>query len=158
MIYKIIGASLLLICAACTSCAVIISEKKHIEQLLGFISLIGFIESQISNFNLPIPEILKKTDRKILSDCGLGAGEENSLFSLHEKKDLLLDEKEKKVVFEFADSLGRSYRDGQIALCRASLSELEKLSRERKEDYPKKIRLALTLSFCAAFALIIFML
>lgn len=158
MVYKIIGAVLILISAVCACAAVIVIEKKHLEQLGAIVSLVTLIEVQIENFNLPLHEILKKADKKLLLLCGFDENEVPDLTALKEKKDLLLDGKEKNVLFEFADTLGHSYRDGQLASCRHSRTELQKMYTERKNDFSKKTRLTVTLGVCAALALIIFML
>lgn len=158
MTYKIIGAVMIIISAVCACSAVIVIEKKHLEQLKALLSLVTLIEVQIDNFNLPIPEILKKADRNLLVRCGFEENEVPNLTSLRLKKDLLLDAKEKKELFEFTDTLGHAYKDGQIASCRHCRTELEKLCTERKNNFSKKTRLTLTLGICAALALIIFML
>lgn len=158
MVYKVIGALLILVSAGCACTAVIVIEKKHLEQLGAVLALIAFIETQIDNFNLPVPEILKRADKKLLSVCGFDENDLLSFDTLKESSDLLLDGKEKAVLFEFADTLGHAYRENQLASCRYARGELQKMYTERKNNFSGKTRLTLTVGICAALALIIFML
>ena len=155
--YKIIGASLLLISALFGALTLIYKEKRRIIQLEAFTVLIRFIYKQIEVFNLPLPEILEKADKNILKLCGWEGEEQIDFEGLLCREGLFIDSIERNMLLSFSAGLGRCYRDEQLRHCNYYLSELEKCLTGRKNDYPKKKKLIITLSICAALGLIIIM-
>ncbi len=155
--YKLIGAVILVLAALFCSAYILLREKKHIEQLGGFTELIRQIYKQIEAFNLPVPDIMKSLDRDILKSCGASGQEGLTIESLVSREELFLNQKEKKIILDFSQGLGRCYRDEQLKLCKYYLDELEGRLSIIRSEYPKKRKLTLTLCFCAALGLIILM-
>ncbi|MBQ8208231.1 MAG: stage III sporulation protein AB [Clostridia bacterium] len=153
--HKIIGAVLLLISAFLCSLYLISKEKKHVELLGGFNELIREIYKQIEMLNLPVPEILERADERFLTLCGIREGEAISLEKLIDLTENRLDPKEREIIMSFASGLGRCYRDEQLRLCKYYSGELESCLAARKNDYPKKRKLIITLTVCAALGIII---
>ncbi|MEE0970429.1 MAG: stage III sporulation protein AB [Clostridia bacterium] len=152
---KIIGAFLLLSVALLASFALIYKEKRRISQLSAISELVGFIYKKIEAFNMPVPDILRSADPVLLKNCGFA--DELEFSALLSRDDLYIDEKTKSYLYDFSAGLGRSYRDEQLRHCAYYLSELEAYSKVQKADYPKKRRMILTLSVCAALGIIIIM-
>ncbi|MBE6538213.1 MAG: hypothetical protein E7671_01950 [Ruminococcaceae bacterium] len=152
--YRIAGGLLIVLSAFLCGYMLVIKEKKHIEQLDIFTRLIKHIYKQIEAFNLPLGDILKNTDAELLSLINEGSGYTGDI-TLSDA--LLVTPKEKKVIMSFFSGLGRCYRDEQLKMCKYYSDEIEALLAGRRKEYPKKRKLFLTLSLCAALGLVILM-
>ncbi len=153
---KLIGGFLIIGVALIASGALVTKEKRRIKQLGGFTALIRFIFKQIEAFNMPIPEIISLADKELLSLCGFADGDSDILHVLTHKE-LYIDGKSKSLLINFASGLGKSYRDEQLKHCNYYISEIEKYCESEEKDYPRKRKLILTLTLCAAIGLIIIM-
>ncbi len=153
---KIIGGLLLITVALVASAVMIIKERRRLSQLRAFSELIEFIYKQIEAFNLPIAEILSIADPELLRECGF-SDKVSDFKGLLSHEGLFIDAKTKSLVFNFVTGLGRSYRDEQLRHCEYYLKEIKGYTELAAAEYPKKCKLILTLSLCAALGLIIIM-
>lgn len=156
MLYKGIGALLLVATSLVIASLLVLSEKKHIRQIAAFVTLIRFIGARIEAFDAPLPDILPDVEAAVLRDCGVRSGVQvTELKEIPGACEMLLDEKEKRLVGLFFRDLGRQYRDDQIRSCAYYAGELEACYAARNAAYPQKRTMIYTLCVCAALAVVL---
>ena len=125
-------------------------EKGRIEELDVFLNLVNFILKNIEAFDMPICDILKKADGRILSLCNVSGYGEISI-----KEGVRLSNKERQLLLSFFSELGRGYREEQIKICKYYYGELSELAGKLSGEYPQKRKLIFTLCICASLGVII---
>ena len=155
MYVKVFGILLLLLSALFGALFSVSKERKRIEFLRSFAELLGEIYRQIEMLDLPLDEILLRTPEKLTAICKNAVGEKLTLESVALAAADMLDKKETELINGFVSDIGRGYREEQLRICRYYTASLGDILSERERDYPKKRKLAFTLSFCLALGLII---
>lgn len=152
MTAKLIGAVVLVFAATLASLILISREKKRISDIDAYLKLTEFIKFRIEHYGQPLHEILKAADSRLVLAC-LGSDRDTPL---SEKNSLC--GKELEAVNELFGRLGHGYKNDEINACRSCIDLLSAALEGAREDYPKKRKLVLTLSFSAVLAVIIIML
>ena len=150
---KIIGGGVLLLSCALTSSYIISAEKRKIEQLEAFIALIKRTKEMIDCYAMPIEKIFNSSGDILLR---LGIEKDITDFSqLVSECEILCGEDCRKILFVFSESLGKGYRENQVKLCDATLSELEEIRKRLVLAYPSKKKTTAALCFAVGGALLI---
>ena len=137
MILKIIGAMMIAASCAASSVTLISHERKKLCQSDSFIALIKYIRNQIDCYSMPIDRIFLECPGEILDE--LGGKEDKMTFSgLLSRESVEVDGETSRILSEFASSLGKNYRDRQVRLCDAAISELERVRGIAQKDFSVK--------------------
>ena len=146
------GAAVMISCAMASSYAVSV-EKRKIEQLETFISLIKHVRNQIDCYSMPVEKILAMGS-EFLKRLGVEDGTSDFSRLLSECK-IECGEDCKKILYTFSENLGKGYREHQVKMCDGTLSELEDIRKRLLAAYPSKKKIAFALCFAAGGALLI---
>ena len=136
-------------------------ERGRVRQTEGFLLLLRYVRTQISCFRTPVQEIYGSFRNPALSECGfLDALRQ---YGFPEALDrctgrLYLDEEELKTLSALGRELGRSYCEDQIALCDYTLEQMERAFDRRREEAPKRTRVAHSLVLTGGLMLILVLL
>lgn len=150
---KLIGGALIMIFSAGAASYIVSCEKKKIEEIEGFIALLRYIRNQIDCFSVPMETILSSCP-EILSK--LGVDETTTSFSeLISKCDMTSGEECKKIIREFALSLGKGYREQELKKCDKAIGELENIKNRMVASYPSKKKTTSALCLAIGGALLI---
>ncbi len=150
---RIIGGSAIILSCALTVSCISSAEKKKIEQIEAFISLIKSIRHHIECYSMPIEKILLSSKDILLR---LGVEKDISSFSqIFSECEITCGEDFEKILRAFSISLGKGYREDQVKMCDMALSELEEIRKKLIAAYPAKKKTAAALCFAAGGALLI---
>ena len=157
MIYKVLGSALIFGASAMMSGMLISREKAKIVQLETYIEMISFVKNRIDLYSEPLGKILSGCRTSIISRLSI-EGSPQSFKELIEKDSAGLDEISRRTLDDFADSLGKSYRETQIKLCDKTLGELEKHKKTLELAYAsrRKTIIALCLGICGMAVIALF--
>ena len=150
---RIVGGGALLLASALAASHVISLEKKKIEQLETFISLIRHTRERIDSYSMPLEKILKEEKELIVK---LGIDKDVPDFSsLLSGCEIICGEESKKILIGFAEELGKGYREREVKLCDTALSGLETIKRRIESEFPSKKRRTIAICFAIGGAIII---
>ena len=157
MIYKLVGSALILGASGMMSGMLISREKAKIVRLDTYIELISFVRNRIDLYSEPVGKILSGCRTSIISRLSVD-GSPQSFRELIKNETDCIDEISRKILDDFADSLGKSYRETQIKLCDKTLGELEKHKKTLEAAYisRKKTIIALCLGICGMTVIALF--
>ena len=150
---RIIGGGALLLASALAASHVISLEKKKIEQLETFISLIRHTRERIDSYSMPIEKILKE-EKELISRFGVDK-DVTDFSSLISECEIICGEEGKKILTGFAEEFGKGYREREVKLCDTALLGLETIKRRIEEEYPSKKRRTVAICFAIGGAIII---
>ena len=139
-----VGALILLLSGFYTVMLLSRVQRGRQKRLECFLSLVRFIENEISCYMTPLDEIYRRFEGKELEDCGFLAvlREKGMKQALTEcKSALCFSEEEERLLTEFASELGRSSREEQLRFCEYCRRMLEGYVTGGREDLPKRLRL-----------------
>lgn len=163
MVYKVIGTLVILLGGGYIAAGISRFERRRLQVLDGYISLVYYIKGQIECFARPIREILAGVDPAILSAClglvhtgeavTLPDGGARLLLSLVDESRLYLAPESERLLVTFSSELGRTYRAEQVARCDHYIEALGEERRRLGESLGARIRLASMLTLCAAAGL-----
>ena len=129
-------------------------ERAKCLQAEAFVDLIRNIRLQIDCFGTPLHKILASLDealyRSLGAPCDATDFEELLTGTL-----LLVDRDFRKLLWDFAASLGTGYREEELRYCDYYLTRLAPLSQKTREELEKRTRLALILPPALSAALIL---
>jgi len=151
---KLLGGSALLFCGGLASLLAIRRERKRLASLDAWIELIRFIRTQIDCYLRPLDEILACADPALLAHLSPDPTERD-LFRLLRHARALFDEECARLLSSFVRELGDGYREEQVKRCDYYISALQSHRDKLSADLPQKIKLACTLSLCAALCAVI---
>ena len=129
-------------------------EKKRLSVLDAWIELLYRVRNQIDCFSLPLPQILKTTDRVLLEKLG----QENECVdtkSLMDASFPFLDNDSQKILEDWAREIGTTYREEQVKRSDHYLRALEAHRNSLKERLPMRIKMLTTLHLCASLGAVI---
>ena len=107
-LFEWLGLLLLFLCGIATGYVLALFEQRRTRQAEGFLSLLRHVRMQIDCFCLPVPEILARLDRELLTDCGAPEGAQNFPALLSQTK-LWLPDEACALLADFSKDLGSSY-------------------------------------------------
>ncbi|MBR4186167.1 MAG: stage III sporulation protein AB [Clostridia bacterium] len=148
------GAVLLLAASIGFGAANIRAERNRLRELDALLRLVRDIRENIEHFSRPLGEIWARFDDPVLEAAGFltllrQAGMERAV------RESPLTADVRTVLGPFASSLGRGYREEQIALCRYTEEKLSEIAQRLAESAPDRERLWRTLPVLAALSLIL---
>ncbi len=159
MLTKTLGVIFLLCACLYLSAAAGSFERRRVRQSEGMLMLLRHIRTQISCFRTPIGDIYASFCSDELESCGflprLREGEDFCTALQECRQSLLLDEEETDLLAAFGKEVGGSYRDEQVEGCDYYIGELERICRNRREEQPKRVRLARSLVLAGGLLLIL---
>ena len=146
--FKIIGAVLLVISGWWLGIGLCAEEKRRVEQSRGAATLLGYIRSQIDIYLLPMADILRSCDAKLLRECGVDptvAHPDNIV----EGGGGLTDPDIRDTLKEYFRRAGRGDRAAELALCDSCIRTLETRHQKLSGEYSRRCRMIMTLCICA---------
>lgn len=159
---KYIGAFILIAAALLVSREYSRYVKKHAEQCEEFLSFIGYMRIQISCFLRPSREIARGFHGVELERIGFlsAVNEGESLYTAYKAAEdkLYLTEREREILETLFSSLPECYLDDGIRIIDSAYKEMEGVCRKIREERPKNVKLAATLSVTASIGFIILIL
>lgn len=132
---KILGAVLLIVTSVGYGFTKIREERRKIELNDAFCELVKHIRENIAHYMKPLGEIFSSYEGGILEDCGfLGDCRTVGIRLAWERSHFHLSEKPRRLMEDFANSIGGGYREDELNLCDYTASEMEKISRAMREE------------------------
>lgn len=154
MLIKLIGSLLLALAGVGLAGAVCRFEKKRLEVLDGFISLLFFIKGQIDCYSLPISDILASTPAEIRERC-MYDGKSGDMESMIKNCRIYLEDESARLLYSFAAEFGSTYRDEQLRRCDYYISALDEQRRRLADDVPVRAKVGSAITVCSALGLMI---
>ena len=147
---KFLGILLVLIAGLSASLWRIGYEKRKLEILDSWISLIAYIRNQIDCYLTPIHEILSQ---KEAPEIPLGTQEKTTLNAMLDASAPYLNAEEHRLLGGFVREIGSHYREEQIKQCNYYLNSLRPLRDARATELPARLRVTLALSLCSSLGI-----
>lgn len=156
MLYKVFGSALVVASSAWIAFRINAEEDRKLQRIESYIELMNFIMNSIDCFCIPVGDILHDADSELLLRCGYEKKEkprsaEDMLFG----GDAFGDEELLQIMQRFWSSVGRSYRNEEVARCRMAIEELKALFSKRRDERTKKKRTVPALCICSALGIVI---
>ena len=152
--FKLAGVFLVLASGGALAARQVRRERRRVEQLAGFVALVRYVKLQIDCFSLPVPQILLRCDRSILSACGI-TGEITDFEGALRAADLAVPPSAERLLFEFGAALGGSYRAEQLRLCEHYLGRLQPMLDTLRAEAGKRERMAWLLPMALSVSLLL---
>ena len=150
---------LLLIAAIAASREYSAYAKRRIDQYDGFIELFSYAEGMISRFLSYGEALWRGFENGALEACGFlpALREGTPPIEAFEKCEgrLSLPREAKDKIKAFLSSMGRSYKDGELATLSAFRTELQSERKRQEEDLDKNVKIARALLLGGALAVFI---
>lgn len=147
MMIKASGALMIIFASVFVSSDLIKREKRRIECVEGFLSLVLYINNSIECYSMPVKKILSHCDPSIMKKLGLDPTV-SDFGQMISSCEVFLSDDSLKTLREFSSTLGKSYRDVQIRTCSKTIAELEGQRNALKAAYPSKRKTVIAI--CAA--------
>lgn len=163
MIGKWLGAGLILVMGGFASLSMNRMERRRLEVLDSYISLLRYIKGQINCYAMPVEEILSAADPSLLSSC-LGEysessvgdrGKKLSLVSMIEAARLYMEPETERLLQNFTSELGQTFRAEQVMRCEDYIQALSAERHKLAEATPMRVRVNSILSLCTTLGLVI---
>lgn len=123
-------------------------EKKKLETIDSFISLIFYIKGQIDCFSMPISKIMENA-------VSSGITDRQTFGELINENRIYLDRESESLLYRFISELGGTYKEEQIKRCDYYASLLSEKRSKEAYELPMKTRLCSALWLCASFGVAI---
>lgn len=134
--YKIISSFLILTAGGISAFGINKNYKKQSEIIKDISELFEYIKNQIFYFNTP-SEIILKNCKSRLVNCFDFSKDDYGIKDC--RKIDFLPEKEKKAVYDFFNSFGKTTREEELKICDYSIGIIEKYKENREQNERKKI-------------------
>ena len=135
--------------------------KKQKNEIFTFEELVRFIERirmEIGCYLKPLSEISAEFRSDPLFQLGflddIAVGGVSFAYERLAEKIKFSDE-EDRLLGRFFSTIGKGYAEDELKLADATLTELDRILKQKRENAPKEKKLSLTLSCAGALALII---
>ena len=152
---RIIGAAVTVFSGIAAAYMLNGAARLTLCQNEAFISLVRFIRTEIECYATPVPRALERCPEGVLCACGYtGHGSPSSVSELA-KRCKIYDSSTQKSVEGFAKSIGRGYREEQLALCDHYIDELENRRRVISAELPIRKKMNSALCVSGALAVVI---
>ncbi len=152
MLIKLIGTVILLLSGGALSLSLCRFQRKRLETIDGFLSLLFHIKGQIDCFARPIGEILHTLPPAILRSCNCPRGAD-SLDELIEESKPYLDEEPMRLLSSFESEFGSTFREEQMRRCDYYIGALGEKRRALEPKVAAKMRSGSTLCICLCLSL-----
>ena len=155
---RIAGAASLLISGIVGARVMNASISKKWEQTEALIALMRFAKIQIECFGLPAPEIIARSDPRIISACGFCGDTLPDSFDELFRGCGIRDGEIGEILRTFAAGFGRGYREEQVRECEYYIELMCERRQILQSDLPKRRKLNSTLCISSALAIVILLL
>lgn len=149
LIYKFIGAALVVLGGWLIGDMLSRRERLKCEQIGGMVELIRYIRSQINIYILPLREIVLDCDRELARSCGV-EGFETSDDGVIFQGENVIDEASRLGLMEYFERAGRGDRASELKLCDHYISFFDGRYQQLSRECPRRCRLIMTLCLCGA--------
>ena len=155
---RLAGLALLFLTCLLMGGEIIAGWKRRLRTVEALRTFVVAIGEQIACFGRPLEEIYGE----YRDDCLVPAGFTRALGTLgwHGALDLLpgLDEESRRTAAAFGEALGRGGREQELARCRYTAGQLERIADALRADLPGKTRLCRSLTVMTGAAAVIILL
>ncbi|MBE6577519.1 MAG: hypothetical protein E7653_05220 [Ruminococcaceae bacterium] len=152
---KVVGVLIVAISGIVASYTLNAAARRSLEQTEGFIALIRRLRSDIECFAMPLPSALARCPAEVYVKCGYVAQDApRSVLSFVEAC-AVSDAESCKAMRAFARSIGRGYREEQLAICDYYTDMLEERRQRLYEQLPNKTKRNSAMCLCGALAVVI---
>lgn len=110
------------------------AERERIETIKAFSVLVKYIRDKIELYSMPIDKILESCRESIVSRLGV-EGKVSSVGELLSGCGAEWGEECDRILKDFAESFGKSYREQQITLCEITASALDEQRKRMEKEY-----------------------
>lgn len=154
-VLKIIGILLILCSAFFVANKQIVEIEESVRSASALRSIMEQIKNMIECYSLPIGQILKKVELSTFKDCGYES--EKAPCDLLEflEKSSVSDTESFEIFFAFAKDFGKEYRQDELLRCSMFLERIRNREQKLLKESAKKKKVVLTVSLCAALAVVI---
>jgi len=149
LIYKFIGAALVVLGGWLIGDMLCRRERLRCEQAGSTVELIRYIRSQINIYLLPLDEIVLNCDQELVGSCG-GKGFVVSEDGVIFQGENVIDEASRLGLMEYFERAGRGDRASEIRLCDYYISFFDGRYQQLSRECPRRCRLIMTLCLCGA--------
>lgn len=125
-------------------------EKRKLEILDAWISLIAYIRNQIDCYLTPINEILSQKETPKIPLCDQ---KNRSLKAFLEASAPYLNAEELRLLGGFVREIGSHYREEQIKQCNYYINSLRPLRERRAAELPARLRVTLAIALCSSLGI-----
>lgn len=146
---KLLGGLLILAVGGVAAYGTSKYERKRLAVLDGWIDLIVYIRSQIDCYLMPLNEILQCGDRTVLDAC-MSPANATDLGAILDASSLYLDGERLRLLKNFVQETGSSYREEQLRRCDYYITALRTQREKIASELPARRRLCVTLCLCVA--------
>lgn len=159
MIYKLIGAAMLMALSISMAFQICTMESRRVRQTEALLLLLRYIKAQISCFRTPLSEMFAGFENEELEACGLlpllrdGCSFPDAFEKTRPR--LYLDSDETEMLSSFSREIGGGYREEQEECCAYYIRELERAYSEGREERPARVRVLRSLVISAGLMVII---
>ena len=164
MLYKIIGTIFLMLTGGYVSLSISRFERRRLEVLDAYISLIYYIKGQIDCYAMPLGDILACADPTLIAAClgvdirGRGQIPPEKMAAvplpeLLQESRLYLDPESERLLTTFTGELGTVHRAEQVARCDYYIEALTRERNKLADALPARLRTSGTLAVCCAIAM-----
>ena len=131
-------------------------ERYRRSETEGLLLLLRALRGQIECFSRPWREVVAEFENDALEKCGfLPALREADFARALKQGGGAWEADVARTVTVFGDGVGKSYKDGQVALCDWALGELETVLKRQKEEGVRRARLSASLTLVGGLALLL---
>ncbi len=155
MYIKLLGSFLIALAGGGISLSFCRFQKKRLTVLDSYISLLFYIKGQIDCYSRPLSDILLSADVSLIESCGYRGDVPKSLSQMLPHGKIYLDEESFRLLMQFADEFGSTYKQEQLRRCDYYIESLLERRRLLLEEIPSKNRVGSAIWMCASFALMI---
>ena len=149
LMYKIVGAALVVLGGWLLGDGVCRRERVLCDQIRGAATLMRYIRSQIDIYLLPIGDIVLNCDGELRGLCGI-SGFDVSERGVAVRGSSMLDEASRNGLDEYFKQAGRGDRASELKLCDHYISFFDERYQALSRECPRRCRLAMTLCLCGA--------
>ena len=153
--FKVAGILLILAAGALAGLGLSAFERRRCRQANGFLALVRYIRLQIDYFSQPVPRILASCENSVLADCGVESDKLADLTALLRSTRLYLPEDMCRLLWEFGNRLGGSYREDQLRCCDYLLERFTPYCDRLRAELPKREKMMLLLPVSLAATLVL---
>ncbi len=151
---KLIGSLFLTASSVAMAFSLYRFQRKRLEVLDGFLSLLQYIKGQVNCFARPIGEILESLPPEIALACNCRGGVD-SLDELIEGCRCYLDEEPLRLLRAFSSEFGGSFREEQTRRCDYYIGALGEKRKQLEPAVMAKSRSGGALWICGVLSLLL---
>ena len=160
LLFKWLGAGMILLVGGYAALAMNRMERRRLDVLDGYISLLRYIKGQINCYAKPVHEILSDADPVLLLAC-MGEGrrgetsDETTFPHMIDAARLYMEPETERLLRNFSAELGQTFRAEQVTRCDDYILALNAERQKLAEATPLRVRVNSALSLCTALGLVI---